>query len=330
MSKLKKIVAFVLAIFLVFPVLNASATTKLEIVKKSLQFNSDDDLKGHTEKDLLTKNYDFNRNAKFTSNTKLMYRFTLAYAVRNTASRDKGTLYTNTWFENHYKEILDKAYDGANTTVDFYKNKKGEPCVKIFIKNIYLGYGTRDAIREEVIHDLAECGVVLKESNVKVTSSQKKNSTRINPIPGLSDTLSDLFGAADDIFIDYQFLNIDSKEETNNSSKNFVRIYVNSTFQEAIDAYVVVNNVKDFKAVMRMFNAIEFDNLLNIEVVFKDYTISNTGCHTSEGHIASRYGLHISSHGKDCADTFGYENRVHIWMQYKGGHYDDLSDENCA
>src|SRR5574344_2127299 len=129
MKKVKTIISLLLVMFLMVPFVNANADTRLNKVKKSLGYSNDDNLKDHTEKDLLTKNYDFYENAKFTSNDKLMYRFTLAYAVRNTASREKGTLYTNEWFEKHYKEILDKAYAGADTEVDFYKNKKNQLCI---------------------------------------------------------------------------------------------------------------------------------------------------------------------------------------------------------
>lgn len=45
--------------FLMVPFVNANADTRLAKVKKSLGFASDDNLQGHTEKDLLTKNYDF-------------------------------------------------------------------------------------------------------------------------------------------------------------------------------------------------------------------------------------------------------------------------------
>lgn len=93
MKKIKTIVSLLLVMFLMVPFINANADTRLAKVKKSLKFSSDDNLQGHTEKDLLTKNYDFYKNAKFTTNNKLMYRFTLAYAVRNAASREKGTLY---------------------------------------------------------------------------------------------------------------------------------------------------------------------------------------------------------------------------------------------
>lgn len=284
----KTIIALLLSIFLFIPTINASAATKLERVKKSLHFyDENDNLQGHTEEDLLTRNYDFNKNAKFTSNDKLMYRFALAYAVRNTASRDKGKLYTNEWFEAHYKEILDKAYAGADTTVDFYKDKDKKLCIKIHMDGIYLDWGFRDAIRTEIIKDMAECGVVIPRNRISVTSSKKENAKRINPCPGLSNTLLSFACAADSIQIDY-WLNGTTEKGNPGVDNTTVTMYVNSKFQEAIHEYAIANNMTEFKACMRLFNALEFDNLIDIQIYFTDYAIDNEGISTESGPKSER------------------------------------------
>ena len=287
MKKVKTIVSLLLIMFLMVPFVNANADTRLNKVKKSLGYSSDDNLQGHTEKDLLTKNYDFYENAKFTSNDKLMYRFSLAYAVRNTASREKGTLYTNEWFEKHYKEILDKAYAGADTEVNFYKNKKNQLCIKVYIKNIYLNWGFRDAIRTEIIKDMAEVGIEIPRSRISVTSSKKENARRKNPCPGLSNTLLEWCGASDK-----------NSPGTNDTEVDF---YVDSKFQEAVQEYANAYEMPEFKAVMRLFNSIEFDNLIRINVIFKDYTISNIGTYLENEGLKSAYGLTMwkdsGSHG---------------------------------
>lgn len=300
MKKVKTIVSLLLIMFLMVPFVNANADTRLNKVKKSLGYSSDDNLQGHTEKDLLTKNYDFYENAKFTSNDKLMYRFTLAYAVRNAASREKGTLYTNEWFEKHYKEILDKAYAGADTEVDFYKNKKNQLCIKVYIKNIYLNWGFRDAIRTEIIKDMAEVGIEIPRSRISVTSSKKENARRKNPCPGLSNTLLEWCGASDKIRIAYYLDTISDKNSpgTNDTEVDF---YVDSKFQEAVQEYANAYEMPEFKAVMRLFNSIEFDNLIRINVIFKDYTISNIGTYLENEGLKSAYGLTMwkdsGSHG---------------------------------
>ena len=56
MKKVKTIVSLLLIMFLMVPFVNANADTRLNKVKKSLGYSSDDNLQGHTEKDLLTKN----------------------------------------------------------------------------------------------------------------------------------------------------------------------------------------------------------------------------------------------------------------------------------
>ena len=300
MKKVKTIISLLLVMFLMVPFVNANADTRLNKVKKSLGYSSDDNLQGHTEKDLLTKNYDFYENAKFTTNDKLMYRFTLAYAVRNAASREKGTLYTNEWFEKHYKEILDKAYAGADTEVDFYKNKKNQLCIKVYIKNIYLNWGFRDAIRTEIIKDMAEVGIEIPRSRISVTSSKKENARRKNPCPGLSNTLLEWCGASDKIRIAYYLDTISDKNSpgTNDTEVDF---YVDSKFQEAVQEYANAYEMPEFKAVMRLFNSIEFDNLIRINVIFKDYTISNIGTYLENEGLKSAYGLTMwkdsGSHG---------------------------------
>ena len=70
MKKIKTIISLLLVMFLMVPFVNANADTRLNKVKKSLGYSSDDNLQGHTEEDLLTKNYDFYKNAKFTTNDK--------------------------------------------------------------------------------------------------------------------------------------------------------------------------------------------------------------------------------------------------------------------
>lgn len=315
----KKLIAMLLIVFLAIPVVNVNAATKLERVKTSLGFADTDDLKGHTEKDLLTKNYDFNKNAKFTSNDKLMYRFTLAYAVRNTASRDKEKLYTNEWFEKHYKEILDKAYAGADTEVDFYKNKDGKLCIKVYMKGIYLDYGFRDSIRTEIIKDMAEVGIVMPTNRVTVTSSQKENATRINPCPGLSDSIYDLFGAADGINISYYYDGTPAKGNPGEDATS-VTIYVNSTFQDAIHEYAVAHNMTEFKAVMRMFNAVEFDNLINIWVYFNDgYYLTNEGTFLENKESSftskSKYGLTVGKQETSTIIRPDYDNSVNIYSR---------------
>ena len=300
MKKVKTIVSSLLVMFLMAPFVNANADTRLNKVKKSLGYSSDDNLQGHTEKDLLTKNYDFYENAKFTSNDKLMYRFTLAYAVRNAASREKGTLYTNEWFEKHYKEILDKAYAGADTEVNFYKNKKNQLCIKVYIKNIYLNWGFRDAIRTEIIKDMAEVGIEIPRNRISVTSSKKENARRKNPCPGLSNTLLEWCGASDKIRIAYYLDTISDKNSpgTNDTEVDF---YVDSKFQEAVQEYANAYEMPEFKAIMRLFNSIEFDNLIRINVIFKDYTISNIGTYLENEGLKSAYGLTMwkdsGSHG---------------------------------
>lgn len=300
MKKIKTIISLLLVMFLMVPFVNANADTRLNKVKKSLGYSSDDNLQGHTEEDLLTKNYDFYENAKFTTNDKLMYRFTLAYAVRNAASREKGTLYTNEWFEKHYKEILDKAYAGADTEVDFYKNKKNQLCIKVYIKNIYLNWGFRDAIRTEIIKDMAEVGIEIPRSRISVTSSKKENARRKNPCPGLSNTLLEWCGASDKIRIAYYLDTISDKNSpgTNDTEVDF---YVDSKFQEAVQEYANAYEMPEFKAVMRLFNSIEFDNLIRINVIFKDYTISNIGTYLENEGLKSAYGLTMwkdsGSHG---------------------------------
>ena len=57
MKKIKTIISLLLVMFLMVPFVNANADTRLNKVKKSLRYSSDDNLKGHTEEDLLTKNY---------------------------------------------------------------------------------------------------------------------------------------------------------------------------------------------------------------------------------------------------------------------------------
>ena len=300
MKKIKTIVSLLLIMFLMVPFVNANADTRLNKVKKSLGFSSDDNLQGHTEKDLLTKNYDFYENAKFTSNDKLMYRFTLAYAVRNAASREKGTLYTNEWFEKHYKEILDKAYAGADTEVNFYKNKKNQLCIKVYIKNIYLNWGFRDAIRTEIIKDMAEVGIEIPRNRISVTSSKKENARRKNPCPGLSNTLLEWGGASDKIRIAY-YLDTTSDKNSPGTNDTEVDFYVDSKFQEAVQEYANAYEMPEFKAVMRLFNSIEFDNLIRINVIFKDYTISNIGTYLENEGLKSAYGLTMwkdsGSHG---------------------------------
>ena len=291
MKKVKTIVSLLLIMFLIVPFVNANADTRLNKVKKSLKYSSDDNLKGHTEKDLLTKNYDFYENAKFTSNDKLMYRFTLAYAVRNAASREKGTLYTNEWFEKHYKEILDKAYAGADTEVDFYKNKKNQLCIKVYIKNIYLNWGFRDAIRTEIIKDMAEVGIEIPRNRISVTSSKKENARRKNPCPGLSNTLLEWCGASDKIGLTY-YLDTTSNKNNPGSNDTEVDLFINGKFQDAVQEYANAYEMPEFKAVMRLFNSIEFDNLIQVNVYFKDYSISNVGTYLeSENKRKSVYGL---------------------------------------
>ena len=300
MKKIKTIISLLLVMFLMVPFVNANADTRLNKVKKSLGYSSYDNLQGHTEEDLLTKNYDVYDNAKFTTNDKLMYRFTLAYAVRNAASREKGTLYTNEWFEKHYKEILDKAYAGADTEVNFYKNKKNQLCIKVYIKNIYLNWGFRDAIRTEIIKDMAEVGIEIPRSRISVTSSKKENARRKNPCPGLSNTLLEWCGASDKIRIAYYLDTISDKNSpgTNDTEVDF---YVDSKFQEAVQEYANAYEMPEFKAVMRLFNSIEFDNLIRINVIFKDYTISNIGTYLENEGLKSTYGLTMwkdsGSHG---------------------------------
>lgn len=293
MKKIKTIVSLLLVMFLMVPFINANADTRLAKVKKSLGFASDDNLQGHTEKDLLTKNYDFYKNAKFTTNDKLMYRFTLAYAVRNTASREKGTLYTNEWFEKHYKEILDKAYAGADTEVNFYKNKKNQLCIKVYIKNIYLNWGFRDAIRTEIIKDMAEVGIEIPRNRISVTSSKKENAKRKNPCPGVSNTLLQWCAAAKKIGLIY-YLDTTSNKDYPGLNNTEVDLYINSKFQDAVQEYANTYGVTEFKAVMRLFNSIEFDNLIQVNVYFKDYSISNFGTYLeneNENKNKSYYGL---------------------------------------
>lgn len=300
MKKVKTIISLLLIMFLMVPFVNANADTRLNKVKKSLRYSSDDNLQGHTEEDLLTKNYDFYKNAKFTTNDKLMYRFTLAYAVRNAASREKGTLYTNEWFEKHYKEILDKAYAGADTEVNFYKNKKNQLCIKVYIKNIYLNWGFRDAIRTEIIKDMAEVGIEIPRNRISVTSSKKENARRKNPCPGLSNTLLEWCGASDKIRIAY-YLDTTSDKNSPGTNDTEVDFYVDSKFQEAVQEYANAYEMPEFKAVMRLFNSIEFDNLIRINVIFKDYTISNIGTYLENEGLKSAYGLTMwkdsGSHG---------------------------------
>ena len=290
MKKIKTIISLLLVMFLMVPFVNANADTRLNKVKKSLGYLSNDNLRGHTEEDLLTKNYDFNKNAKFTSNDKLMYRFSLAYAVRNTASREKGSLYTNEWFEKHYKEILDKAYAGADTEVDFYYNKNNQLCIKINIKNIYLEWGYRDAIRTEIIRDMAEIGIVMPRKRISVASSKKENAKRSNPCPGLSDTLLNWFGASDEIRIEY-LLDPTSNKKSPGTNLTGVTFFVNSNLQDAISEYANVHEMTEFKALMRLFNSIEFDNLIQITMHFKDYTITNLGTYLEGSKYVSSYGL---------------------------------------
>ena len=291
MKKIKTIISLLLVMFLMVPFVNANADTRLNKVKKSLGFSNDDNLQGHTEEDLLTKNYDFYKNAKFTTNDKLMYRFTLAYAVRNAASREKGTLYTNEWFEKHYKEILDKAYAGADTEVNFYKNKKNQLCIKVYIKNIYLNWGFRDAIRTEIIKDMAEVGIEIPRNRISVTSSKKENARRKNPCPGISNTLLQWCAAADKIGLTY-YLDTTSNKDNPGSNDTEVDLFINGKFQDAVQEYANTYGITEFKAVMRLFNSIEFDNLIQVNVYFKDYSISNVGIYLeNENKRKSAYGL---------------------------------------
>ena len=52
MKKVKTIVSLLLIMFLMVPFVNANADTRLNKVKKSLGYSSDDNLQGHTEEDL--------------------------------------------------------------------------------------------------------------------------------------------------------------------------------------------------------------------------------------------------------------------------------------
>jgi hypothetical protein len=337
MKKFKQIISLLLVSFLAITsitVTDVHAASKLDRVKSSLGFDSNDSLYDHTQKDLLTNNYDFNENAKFTSNYKLMYRFALAYAVRNTSSRDNGKLYTNSWFEKHYKEILDKAYAGADTTVDFYTNDKKQLCIKVHMDGIYLEWGYRDAIRTEIIKDMAECGITIPRSRIKVTSSKKENASRINPIPGLSDTLQDWMGAANGVTVCY---NMDGVETEPGKDDTFVFIYIDSTFEDAIEEYAIVHEMTEFEAVMKMFNSLEFDNLIDITIMYNDYSITNTGVqllHNDYFKQASDYGLQIRHQYGDCvkypitekAAGCDYENDVQVQGELIEGNFDYCKD----
>ena len=172
--------------------------------------------------------------------------------------------------------------------------------MKVYIKNIYLNWGFRDAIRTEIIKDMAEVGIEIPRSRISVTSSKKENARRKNPCPGLSNTLLEWCGASDKIRIAY-YLDTTSDKNSPGTNDTEVDFYVDSKFQEAVQEYANAYEMPEFKAVMRLFNSIEFDNLIRINVIFKDYTISNIGTYLENEGLKSAYGLTMwkdsGSHG---------------------------------
>ena len=147
---------------------------------------------------------------------------------------------------------------------------------------------------------MAEVGIEIPRNRISVTSSKKENARRKNPCPGLSNTLLEWCGASDKIRIAY-YLDTTSDKNSPGTNDTEVDFYVDSKFQEAVQEYANAYEMPEFKAVMRLFNSIEFDNLIRINVIFKDYTISNIGTYLENEGLKSAYGLTMwkdsGSHG---------------------------------